>query len=77
MLDGTEGVYVAVDVDSLEPGDIHPFMPEPGGLTLEEVEQLLQRVRERTSVLGAGFSGVAADPDNVEPLTRLALALGL
>ncbi len=76
-LDGTDGVYVAVDVDSLEPGELHPFMPEPGGLTLEQVEQLLQRVRERTPVLGAGFSGVAADPGNVEPLTRLALALGL
>jgi len=77
VLDGTDGVYVALDVDSLEPGEIHPFMPEPGGLTLDEVDQLLQRVRERATVLGAGFSGVAADPDNVQPLTRLALALGL
>jgi len=77
VLEGTDGVYVALDVDSLEPGELHPFMPEPDGLTLDEVEQLLQRVRERTSVLGAGFSGVAADPDNVQPLTRLALALGL
>jgi arginase len=76
-LDGTDGAYVALDVDSLEPGEIHPFMPEPGGLTLEEVEELLRQVRERVPVLGAGFSGVAADPGNVEPLTRLALALGL
>jgi hypothetical protein len=52
-------------------------MPEPGGLTLDEVEDLLRQVRERVPVLGAGFSGVAADPANVEPLTRLALALGL
>jgi len=52
-------------------------MPEPGGLTLDEVEQLLQRVRGRSPVLGAGFSGVAADPGNVQALTRLALALGL
>jgi len=76
-LDGTEGAYVALDADSLEPGELHPFMPEPGGLTLDEVEQLLRRVRERTPVLGAGFSAAAADPANVEPLTRLALALGL
>jgi arginase family enzyme len=76
-LEGTEGVYVALDVDSLEPDEIHPFMPEPGGLTLAEVEELLRRVRERTPVLGAGFSGLAAEPGNVEPLTRLALALGL
>jgi arginase family enzyme len=76
-LEGSEGAYVALDVDSLEPGEIHPFMPEPGGLSVDEVEQLLRRVRERTAVLGAGFSGLAAEPENVEPLTRLAAALGL
>jgi arginase len=76
-VEGTEGAYVALDVDSLEPGEIHPFMPEPGGLSLDEVEALLKRMCERTPVLGAGFSGVAADAANVEPLTRLALALGL
>ena len=76
-LDGTEGVYVALDVDSLEPGEVHPFMPEAGGYRLEEVERLLQRVRERSTVLGAGFSGLAAEPENVAPLTRLAVALGL
>ena len=32
-LDGTAGVYVALDVDALEPGEIQPFMPEPDGLT--------------------------------------------
>jgi arginase family enzyme len=76
-LDRTEGVYVALDVDALEPGGIHPFMPEPGGLSLNEVDELLRRIRERASVLGVGFSGLAAEPANVEPLTRLALALGL
>jgi hypothetical protein len=52
-------------------------MPEPGGLTLGEVERLFSRVRQRTTILGAGFSASAAEPANVEPLTRLALALGL
>jgi arginase len=76
-LEGTEGAYVALDVDVLEPGEVQPFMPEPGGLTLDEVEELLRRVRERVPVLGAGFTALAAEPANVEPLTRLALALGL
>ena len=76
-LEGTEGAYVALDVDALEPGKLHPFMPEPGGLTLDEVDELLRGIRGRVSVLGAGFSGLAAEPANVEPLTRLALALGL
>jgi arginase len=76
-LEGTEGAYVALDIDALEPGKLQPFMPEPGGLTLDEVDELLRRIRERASVLGAGFSGLAAEPANVDPLTRLALALGL
>jgi arginase family enzyme len=76
-LDGTAGVYVALDVDALEPGEIQPFMPEPGGLTLADAEQLFGRVCERTTILGAGFSALAAEPENVEPLTRLAVALGL
>ncbi len=76
-LEGTEGVYVALDVDSLEPSGISPFMPEPGGLTLEEVEELLTRIREGAPVLGAGLSALTAEPDNVEPLTRLCGALGL
>jgi hypothetical protein len=42
-----------------------------------EVEEILGLVRERAAVLGAGFSGLAAEPDNVQPLTRLATALGL
>ena len=77
VLEGTDGVYVALDVDSLEPGEISPFMPEPGGLTASEVEKILQRVRERSSILGAGFSGLAAETGNVEPLTRFCAALGL
>src|SRR6266542_6621824 len=35
-LDGTDGVYVAFDADALEPGEVHAFMPEPGGLSLDE-----------------------------------------
>jgi arginase family enzyme len=76
-LEGTDGAYVAVDVDAFDPAELHAFMPEPGGLKLDEVEALLRRVREHASVLGAGFSGLAAEPANVEPLTRLTRALGL
>jgi arginase family enzyme len=76
-LEGTEGVYVALDVDSLEQGEIRAFMPEPGGLTVSEVESVLRRVKERSSILGAGFSGLAAESANVDPLTRFCAALGL
>jgi len=76
-LDGAAGVYVALDVDVLEPDGVKPFMPEPGGLTLSETEALLERIRDRAPVFGAGLSGLAAELSNVEPLTRLCAALGL
>ena len=76
-LDGTACVYVAVDVDVMEPSELSVFMPEPDGLSLDEVEQVLRDADERASVLGAGFTGLSFEPSNVEPLTRLAAALRL
>ena len=76
-LDGAEGVYVALDVDSLDPAEISAFMPEPGGLSVAEVEVLLRRIAERSPILGAGFSALAAEPANLEPLGRFCVALGL
>lgn len=70
-------IYVAFDVDSLDPGQITPFMPEPDGLTLDEVESLFSGLRERSTVVGAGLTGLAPDPDNVARLERLTHALGL
>ena len=77
VLDGTMGVYVALDADALEPNGVRAFMPEPGGLTLEETERILTRIRDRTPVFGAGLSALAAELSNVEPLTRLLGSLGL
>ena len=70
-------VYVALDVDSLDPAEITPFMPEPDGLTISEVESLFTRLRESATVVGAGLTGLAPDPGNVPKLQRLTAALGL
>jgi arginase len=75
--EGTEGSYIAFDADSVRPGELEVFMPEKGGLTLAEVEQVFSRVRESSPVLGAGITGLAPEPKNVEPVTRLLAALGL
>jgi arginase len=76
-LEGTDGVYVAFDADSVEPGELEVFMPEPDGLKLDEVESIFSRVRDGGPVLGAGFSACTYHERNVEPLARLASALGL
>ena len=73
--DGCSCVYVAFDTDSVDPNDFSPFMPEPGGLTLDEVEALFGELRERTTILGAGFTAFLPDTENVKPLHRLARTL--
>ena len=70
-------VYVALDADVLEPSEMSVFMPEPGGLSVAEVEAILEDVNRRTSVLGVGFTGLSFEPSNVAPLTRFAAALQL
>jgi arginase family enzyme len=76
VLERVDCVYVAVDCDVFDPGELTVFMPEPGGLTVADVEKLLCGLRDRGAVVGAGFSGLAPDPENVEKLERLTTALG-
>ena len=77
VLEGTDGVYVALDCDVFEPNGIRSFMPEPGGYSVEQTEVLFGEIARRAPVLGAGLSGLAAEPSNVEPLTHLLAALRL
>ncbi len=76
LLARAEAVYVALDCDVFDPDQLAVFMPEPDGPSLGEVEQLLSRVRESGKLVGAGFTGLAPDPANVEKVGRLAAALG-
>lgn len=72
-----DAVYVAFDVDVLAPGQVPCHLPEPGGPTLAEAERLLAAIAERSTVAGAGFSGLSPDPAAVPALERLCAALGL
>jgi len=76
LLARAEAVYVALDCDVVDTDELAVFMPEPGGPSLDEVEQLLTRVRDSGKLVGVGFTGLAPDPANVERLGRLTAALG-
>jgi arginase len=76
-LENCSCVYVAFDADSVDPAELTPFMPEPDGLTLDDVESLFADLREQTTILGAGLSGLTPAADNVPRLHRLVGALGL
>ncbi len=77
-VDGADAVYVAFDVDVLDPDDdVVCFMPEPSGFTLVEAAAMLRRIPAEGQVVGAGFTGLGPSPENIAPLVRLADALGL
>jgi arginase family enzyme len=76
-LDGLDCVYVALDCDVFDPDEISSFMPEPGGMTVPEVEEIFRDLAASHTVVGMGISGLAPDERNVEPLTKLCSALGL
>jgi arginase len=69
-----ERVYVALDCDVIEPGELDVFMPEPAGIPLEALEALLASI---PTPVGAGFTGCVASARNETALARLGLALGL
>jgi arginase len=76
-LEGADAVYVALDCDSVEPGELAVFMPEPDGLRLDELEEVLRDVAARKRIAGLGFTGLVRDPANEPKLARLAAAVGL
>jgi arginase len=76
-LAGTSGAYIAVDFDSLADDEVSPFMPEPGGLSVAEAEEVLVSVRNGNRVLGAGLTALLPDERNLAPAARLTAALGL
>jgi arginase len=69
-----ERVYVALDLDVVRPGELDVFMPEPGGPTVDELEQLLASLPRP---IGAGFTGGLRSDRNESLLPRLAAALAL
>jgi arginase len=77
-LDDVDAVYVAFDLDAIDPAEeIAPFMPEPGGPSLADAENMLRRVAGTKPLAGAGFTGLVADPRNVAAIERLCSAMGL
>jgi arginase len=76
-IEGTDAVYVALDCDAVEPGELEVFMPEPNGLHLTELERMLTEVQSSAHVAGAGLTGLVRAEPNTPKLAALAAALGL
>jgi arginase len=75
-LDGVDAVYVALDLDVLDPGEIAVFVPEPDGPRVDEVEAVLAEVARRRPVVGMGVSGLLPDEASIPIVNRLLAAAG-
>jgi len=75
-LAGVDAVYVALDLDVLDPGDADVFMAEPRGASVAEIETVLLETKARARISGIGVTGFVASDRNVSVITRLLAAAG-
>lgn len=75
-LAGVDGVYVALDLDVVDPSEADVFMEEPGGPSLAEIEAILLEARSRVKIFGVGVTGFVASDRNVPVVCRLLAATG-
>jgi arginase len=73
---GTESIYVALDLDVLDPAEVDVFFPEPGGPTVAELEGVLRDIAALRPLSGVGLTGLRAGA-RPDPLIRLLASLGL
>jgi arginase family enzyme len=76
-LAGGEAVYVAFDMDVLDPGEADVFMPEPDGTSVAAAEELLRDVAARATVVGVGVTGFVQSERNPRVIHGLLAAAGL
>jgi arginase len=76
-LDGVDRVYLALDVDVLDPSEIDVLIPEPDGLMLDEAAAVVSEVARRVPVAGVGVTGIAGDERDMVVVGRLLAAAGL
>ena len=71
-----EATYVALDFDVLDPGEADVFMPEPNGMSAEQVEVLLRDLAGRTTIAGIGVTGFLATERSAAFAARFLAAAG-
>jgi arginase len=76
-LDGVDAVYVALDLDVLDPSEAKVFVPEPDGPSAGAVESILREVVSRARLAGIGVTGHLHDERNIPVITRLLGAAGV
>jgi len=75
-LDDADAVYIALDLDVLDPSEIDVLIPEPNGLSADELEAMLRGLAQQATVAGIGVTGFLATDRNAAVATRMLAAAG-
>ena len=75
-LAGVDAVYVALDLDVVDPNEADVFMEEPDGRSIADIEAVLLEAWSRANIIGVGVTGHVASDRNVPVVTRLLAATG-
>lgn len=76
-LAGVDAVYVALDLDVLDPQDVDVLVPEPDGPTVDRIAAILQETVAHSPLAGMGVTGHLRAEKNVAVATRLLASAGL
>ena len=75
-LEGVDAAYVALDLDVLDPSEVDVLIPEPDGMSADELEALLHDLASRAAIAGMGVTGFLATDRNAALATRMLAAAG-
>ena len=75
-LTDTDATYVALDLDVLDPSEVDVLIPEPDGISADELEALMSDLASRTRIAGMGVTGLLATDRNAALATRMLAAAG-
>ncbi len=75
-LAGVNAAYVALDLDVLDPSEVDVLIPEPGGPSPGEIEELVHDIAGRTPIAGMGVTGFLATDRNAALAARMLAAAG-
>ena len=71
-----DAVYVALDLDVLDPTEADIFMPELDGPRVEEIDVVLRETSAQTAIAGIGVTGFLLTDRNIAVISRLLAAAG-
>lgn len=72
-----DAVYVAFDLDVLDPSEADVLIPEPNGMTAGDAETALRDLASRARIAGIGVTGFLPTERNAVLAARMLAAVGL